>query len=70
MNITINTEIIQLDQFLKFAGACATGGAAQVAITNGEVTVNGEVCLKKRKKLVVGDKVIYNRNEFVVCGNK
>jgi ribosome-associated protein len=66
MDITITTEYITLDSFLKFAGACATGGAAKVAILDGEVKVNGEVCKKKGKKLIPGDKVNYNNTELNV----
>ncbi|GHU57019.1 RNA-binding protein [Clostridia bacterium] len=66
MNISINTEVITLDQFLKFSGACATGGAAKIAIKDGEVKVNGEVCTQRGKKLSDGDKVEYNGNVLLV----
>ena len=41
--ITIQTEFIKLDSFLKFCGAVGTGGEAKIAIAEGEVQVNGEV---------------------------
>ena len=55
--IEINTEFIKLDAFLKFSGACETGGEAKLAIEDGEVLVNGEVCTMCGKKLRPGDRV-------------
>lgn len=66
MNIEINTEYIELQQFLKFSGACATGGAAKEQIKNGAVKVGGEVCTMRGKKLRDGDVVEYNNNKYVV----
>lgn len=51
----ITTEYIRLDDLLKFAGICATGGHAKFVIQNGEVEVNGEACLMRGKKLHSGD---------------
>ena len=55
--IKIETEHIKLDALLKFAGAAGTGGVAKLAIREGEVKVNGEVCLMRGKKLRPGDRV-------------
>ena len=55
--ITIQTEFIKLDSFLKFCGACGTGGEAKMAIAEGDVLVNGEVCTMRGKKLYAGDTV-------------
>lgn len=56
-HIKIETEFIRLDALLKFAGAVGTGGEAKLLIQNGEVTVNGEVCTMRGKKLRPGDRV-------------
>lgn len=56
-HIKINTEFIKLDALLKFAGAVETGGEAKLAIQNGEVKVNGEICTMRGKKLRPGDRV-------------
>ena len=53
--ITIQTEFIKLDSFLKFCGAISTGGEAKIAIAEGEVQVNGEVCTMRGKKMRPGD---------------
>lgn len=54
--VKIETEHIKLDALLKFAGAAGTGGEAKLAIQEGEVKVNGEVCLMRGKKLRPGDR--------------
>lgn len=56
-HIQISTEFIKLDSLLKFAGAVGTGGEAKAAIQNGDVSVNGEVCTMRGKKIRPGDTV-------------
>jgi len=55
--IQITTEFIKLDQLLKFANLVGTGGEAKLAIQDGLVTVNGEVCTMRGKKIRPGDRV-------------
>jgi ribosome-associated protein len=55
--IAISTEYIKLEGLLKFAGVAETGGEAKVMIQEGDVSVNGEVCLMRGKKLRPGDVV-------------
>jgi len=57
--MTISTEYIKLDSFLKFAGMCETGGEAKEEILSGNVLVNGEACLMRGKKLRRGDSVTF-----------
>ena len=66
IEIAITTEFIKLDQFLKFAGCVYTGGDAKGFIQDGYVKVNGEVCTMRGKKLVPGDTVHFNEEDFVV----
>lgn len=56
-SITIRTEFIKLDSLLKFAGLTETGGQAKEVIQNGEVSVNGEPCTMRGKKIRPGDTV-------------
>ena len=56
-NIQITTEFIKLDSLLKFANVVMTGGEAKMIIMDGEVTVNGEVCTMRGKKIRPGDTV-------------
>ena len=64
--IQIDTEFIRLDAMLKLAGAFETGGQAKVAIQNGEVTVNGEVCTMRGKKMRPGDQAVIAGTEYRV----
>ena len=64
--ITINTEFIKLDSFLKLANAVSTGGHAKVVITGGDVKVNGLVCTMRGKKLRPGDKIEFEGEGFIV----
>lgn len=60
--ISISTEFIKLDSFLKLAALVGTGGEAKYVIQEGMVTVNGEVCTMRGKKLYPGDKVSFADN--------
>ncbi len=62
----IDTDFIRLDAFLKMNDAVQTGGHAKIVIQDGEVKVNGEVCMQRGKKLRSGDKVEFNRVIYVV----
>ena len=64
--ISIHTEFIRLDALLKLAGIAETGGHAKLLIQDGEVTVNGEVCTMRGKKIRHGDTVGYG-DATVVC---
>ena len=64
--ITIETEYIKLDSLLKFASVVGTGGEAKYVISEGMVTVNGEVCTMRGKKLRPGDKVSFQGLDFEV----
>lgn len=58
--IKIDEEFIRLDSLMKFAGLCNSGGRAKFLIQNGEVTLNGEICTMRGKKIRPGDIVAYN----------
>ena len=64
--ITIITEYIKLQDLLKFAAAVETGGEAKLVIQEGDVTVNGEVCTMRGKKLRPGDTVQFQGQEILV----
>ena len=49
--ITIESEYIKLDQFLKLAEIASTGGHAKFLIQEGLVTVNDEIELRRGKKI-------------------
>lgn len=53
--LPIGTEYIKLQDAMKLMNLVSSGGEAKVRIQNGEVLVNGEVCLMRGKKLHPGD---------------
>ncbi len=55
--IEITTEYIKLQDLLKIAGLTYTGGEAKVMVQEGLVTVNGEVCTMRGRKIRPGDTV-------------
>ena len=64
--IAIQTEFIKLDALLKFASLVGTGGEAKMAVAEGLVKVNGEVCTMRGKKIRPGDTVSFDRFELLV----
>ena len=64
--IEIHTDFIKLDAFLKYVGEAGTGGEAKLRIAEGAVTVNGEACLQRGKKLRAGDRVELDGKVFVL----
>ncbi|WP_316607745.1 RNA-binding S4 domain-containing protein [uncultured Ruminococcus sp.] len=67
--IVINEEYIRLDNLMKFAGMCDTGGRAKYLIQNGEVKLNGEVCTMRGKKLRNKDIVEYNGKKVEIIAD-
>ncbi|GKH45441.1 MULTISPECIES: RNA-binding S4 domain-containing protein [Anaerotruncus] len=66
MKITIRPPFIKLDALLKFAGAAETGGQAKELVAAGKVTVNGEICTMRGKKIFPGDVVTAGDSEIEV----
>ena len=66
MNIVISTEFIKLQDLLKFASVVMTGGEAKIRILNEEVSVNGEICTQRGKKIRPGDVVQFDGLELTV----
>lgn len=64
--ITITTEYIKLQDLLKFASIASTGGEAKIMVQEGQVTVNGEVCTQRGRKIRPGDDVCANGAHYTV----
>ena len=60
MEIEIRDEYIKLGQAMKLAGLVSSGIEAKVVIQDGQVKVNGEVDIRRGKKLYSGDNFEYN----------
>ena len=67
--IQIPTEFIKLQDLLKFAGAVETGGDAKLIIQEGRVSVNGEVCTMRGKKIYPNDVITVDHFEVQVTGD-
>lgn len=55
--LNVGDREINLTQVLKLAGLAETGGQAKALIADGMVRVNGEVELRKRRQMAIGDTV-------------
>ena len=64
--ISITTEFIKLQDLLKLANAVETGGEAKEVIQEGLVTVNGEVCTMRGRKLRPGDSFAFQGHSFTI----
>jgi len=62
--VEIHTEYIQLDQFLKLAGAVPSGGIVKEMIAAGAILRNGEIETARRRKLVHGDVITIDGSEY------
>ena len=58
-------KTMKLDQFLKWHNFASSGGEAKNIIKSGLVKVNGEIEIKRGRKLVKGDKVMFLKNELI-----
>jgi ribosome-associated protein len=66
MKFEITTEYIKLDSFLKGVNIVSSGGEAKEMIIEGEVRVNGELEMRRGRKLYPGDRVSLAGHEFIV----
>lgn len=57
---------VELCDLLKLTGACASGGSAKLAVAAGEVKVDGQVELRKRRKIRTGWIVEYGTERLKV----
>jgi ribosome-associated protein len=64
--IKITTEYIKLEAVLKLAGIAGTGGEAKQMIQNGEVLVDGKVCVMRGKKIRPDNVVSASGRELAV----
>ena len=64
--VQITKELVELYNILKFEGLVTTGGEAKLLIGDGQVTVNGEVETRKRRKIVNGDVIAFRGERLEV----
>lgn len=59
-------EFIELNRLMKLMSVVNSGGEANMFISNGDVTVNGEVETRKRHKVRAGFVVKFNGETIVI----
>jgi ribosome-associated protein len=59
-------EFVELNSLLKLTGMCHSGGTAKMVIAEGNVTVDGQVELRKRCKIRTGQVVEYAGQRITV----
>ncbi len=62
----MSADFIKLDQFLKVTEVAQSGGEAKLIIRSGEVSVNGEMELRRGRKLYDNDVVTVGDLSFTV----
>ena len=64
--VVITTEFIKLESAMKLMNVVPSGGTAKNEIQEGYVTVNGEVCTMRGKKLYPGDKFGFEGDTYLI----
>ncbi len=64
--LAITTEYIKLESAMKLANIVPSGGSAKNEIQEGYVTVNGEVCTMRGKKLRPGDRFSFDGDTYLI----
>ncbi|WP_228025273.1 RNA-binding S4 domain-containing protein [cf. Phormidesmis sp. LEGE 11477] len=62
----MTADFIKLDQFLKVIDVARSGGEAKLIIRSGEVSVNGDMELRRGRKLYDKDVVTVEDLSFTV----
>lgn len=65
INIEIEGEYIKLDQLLKYSSVVQSGAEAKILIMDGYVKVNGEIELRRGRKVNKGDLVNFSNDILI-----
>jgi ribosome-associated protein len=57
LDFHLRGEFVELNQLLKLAGVCDSGGAGKALVAEGAVSVDGQLELRKTAKIRVGQVV-------------
>jgi len=64
--VEITREPVELYKILKFEGLVTTGGEAKLLIGDGQVTVNGQIETRRRRKMLSGDVIEFRGDQLQV----
>lgn len=66
IDFELDREHVALNDLLRLAGLCDSGGMGKAIVASGEVTVDGAVELRKTAKIRAGQVVRWGDAEIVV----
>jgi ribosome-associated protein len=66
LTVKLKEEYIKLGQALKAVNLVGSGAEAKIIINDGLVKVNGEVEIRRGRKIYDGDVILYDNNEIVI----
>lgn len=66
IEIKINSDYITLGQFLKFADIIQSGGEAKGWLKCNDVLINGELDVRRGRKLRADDKIEIDKKVYVI----
>ena len=69
IDFELDREFVELNQLLKLAGLCDSGGAGKQLVASGAVRVDGAVELRKTAKIRAGQRVRVGEVEIRVVAN-
>ena len=64
--VEITREPVELYKILKFEGLVNSGGEAKMLIGAGQVSVNGEIETRRRRKMLAGDIIEFRGEQLQV----
>ena len=68
IDFELDREFVELNQLLKLAGLCDSGGAGKQLVASGAVRVDGAVELRKTAKIRAGQRVRVGDVEIRILG--
>lgn len=65
--VEIYTEFITLGQFLKITNTVESGGEVKFFLSENKVYVNGQLDIRRGRKLYKGDQISLNNKKYIIC---
>lgn len=66
IKIKINSEYIQLGQFLQITDFSSSGGESKILVKELKILVNGEIENRRGRKLYPNDLVVIENQKFLI----